>query len=111
MSLESHPPSYGPTTMNSRELVAAALKGEPVPRVPVGPLAVHFCARAMGCSLHDYTTNARVLSESVIRLDGRFTPDAVWVSADTWVSAQAMGANAGGTAPDRPFGGLGPPLV
>jgi MtaA/CmuA family methyltransferase len=97
--------------MNSRQLVASALKGEAVPRIPVGPLAVHFCARVTGCNLRDYTTDPRVLAESVIRYWERFRPDAVWVSADTWVSAEAMGAKVGATSPDQPFGGLGQPLV
>ncbi len=97
--------------MNSRELVQATLRGEPTPRVPVGPLAVHFCARVMGSTLRDYTTNARVLAESVVRYWERFKPDAVWISADTWVSAQAMGAKVEAPAPDQPFGGVGPPLV
>ena len=97
--------------MDSRELVASALAGLPVPRVPVGPLAVHFCARAAGYSLREYTTSAQVLADSVIRYYERFKPDAVWVSADTWVSAEAMGAQVGATDDNQPFGGLDEPLV
>jgi hypothetical protein len=43
---------YGPSSPSS----AVAL---PVPRVPVGPLAVHFCARAAGYTLREYTTSAQ----------------------------------------------------
>lgn len=82
-----------------------------MPRTAVGPLAVHFCARVAGVSLDAYTRDPRVLADSVIRYYERFRPDAVWVSADTWVSAQAMGARVGPTAADLPWGGLGPPLV
>jgi MtaA/CmuA family methyltransferase len=97
--------------MTSRELVLAALRGEPVPRVPTGPLAVHFCARVAGYTLCEYSTNARALADSVIRYHERFKPDAVWLSADTWVSAEAMGAQVGATDGDQPLGGLGGPLI
>jgi len=97
--------------MTSRQLVRAALAGQPVPRVPTGPLAVHYCAGVAGCTLRQYTTNARVLADSVIRYYERFRPDAVWLSADTWVSAEAMGARVGATDDNQPFGGIGEPLV
>ncbi len=77
----------------------------------MGPLAVHYCARLAGISLDAYTSDPRTLADCVIRYYERFRPDAVWVSADTWVSAQAMGARVGAVAPDQPWGGLGPPLV
>lgn len=97
--------------MDSRNLMVRALSGQSVPRVPTGPLAVHFCAKAAGVSVREYSSNPRMLAESVIRYFERFRPDAVWVSADTWVSAQAMGATVGAVADDQPFGGLGRPLV
>lgn len=97
--------------MNSKELVARALQGRDVPRPPVGPLAVHFCASLAGYTLRQYTTDARALADSVIRYHERFQPDAVWLSADTWVSANAMGAPVGATDDQQPFGGHGVPLV
>ncbi len=97
--------------MTSKELGRLALAGEPVPRVPTGPLAVHFCARLAGRSLREYTTNARILADSVIGYYERFHPDAVWVSADTWVSAEAMGAKVGAVGDNQPFGGIGEPVV
>lgn len=96
---------------NSKELVAAALRGETTHRVPTGPLAVHFCARIAGHSLHRYSTDAAALAESVLRYHERFRPDAIWVSADTWVSAEAMGARVGATNSDQPLGGMGEPAV
>lgn len=96
---------------SSKELVSRALAGLPVPRVPVGPLAVHYCAKVSGISVRDYTSSARKLAESVIRYAERFQPDAVWVSADTWVSAEAMGAQVGVVDEDQPWAGTGMPLV
>jgi MtaA/CmuA family methyltransferase len=97
--------------MNSRQLIAATLAGHPAPRVPNGMLAVHSCAGPAGYSLRRYTTDPVAMADSVIRYYERFKPDAVWLSADTWVSAEAMGATVGPTGEDQPFGGLGPPLV
>ena len=97
--------------MNSRQLVAAALAGSPIPRVPNGMLAVHSCARPAGYSLRHSRSDARALADSVLRYYERFKPDAIWLSADTWVSAEAMGAMVGPTGDDQPFGGLGDPMV
>jgi uroporphyrinogen-III decarboxylase len=96
---------------NSKEIVHQALQGRAPGRVPAGPLAVHYCARVAGVSLREYTTNPRVLADCVLRYYERFRPDAVWLSADTWVTAQAMGAAVGATTDDQPFGGLGAPCI
>ena len=76
---------------NSKQLVLRALRGEAIPRAATGPLAVHYCAHSAGVSLADYTQDPHVLADCVLRYYEQFRPDAVWVSADTWVTAQAMG--------------------
>lgn len=97
--------------MTPKQLFLSALRGEPVPRVPVAPLAVHFCASVTGVSLHRYTSDAAALAEAVLGYYERFRPDAIVLSADTWVSAQAMGATVGPLSEDQPWGGQGEPLV
>jgi MtaA/CmuA family methyltransferase len=97
--------------MTARELVQRALNGQTVPRPAVGPLAVHYCAKIGGVSLRDYTLKPDVLAECVIRYHRKFQPDVVWLSSDTWVSAQAMGATVAFPADDQPMGGTGEPLV
>lgn len=97
--------------MTSKQLVAAALAGQPVPRVPTGPLAVHFCAGHAGYTLRQYTTDPAIMAECVIRYYERFKPDAIWLSADTWVNAEAMGVKVGASSDHQPFGALGGPLV
>jgi MtaA/CmuA family methyltransferase len=72
---------------------------------------VHYCAGLAGVSIRDYTTNPQILAECVIRYYERFKPDAIWLSADTWISAGAMGARVGATEDNQPFSGLGQPLV
>ncbi|MFI5355806.1 MAG: uroporphyrinogen decarboxylase family protein [Opitutales bacterium] len=99
------------STLNSHQLVLDALAGRPVPRPPVVPMAVHFCARVAGLTLHRYTSEAAAMADAIIRYYERFRPDAVCVSADTWVSAEAMGARVGPLGEDQPWGGLGEPRV
>ncbi len=94
-----------------REAIGRALRGEATTAVPAGPLAVHFCARLAGITIREYSTNAGALADSVIRYHERFRPDAVWVSADTWVSAEAMGATVIAPADDQPLCGSGEPRV
>ncbi len=95
----------------SRQLVEQTLAGLPVPRPAVGPLAVHYCAGRAGVSLREYTSDARVLAACVTRYFEEFLPDAVWLSADTWVTAQAMGAAVDFPGDDQPMAGIGEPLV
>lgn len=95
----------------SRQLVTRAIQGLENPRVPTGPLAVHFCAALAGYTLRQYTTHPQALANSVIRYYERFRPDAVWVSADTWVSAEAMGVRVGASGDNQPFGRVGEPLI
>jgi uroporphyrinogen decarboxylase len=95
----------------SKQIVLRALRGEDTPRPAVGPLAVHYCAHVAGRSLREYTTDAGVLAECVLRYYERFRPDAVWVSADTWVVAEAMGAATRFPGDEQPKCGTGEPLV
>jgi len=97
--------------MDSKRLVERVLQGLDTPGVAVGPLAVHYCAGLAGFTLRDYSTKPQALADSVLRYYDQFRPDAVWVSADTWVSAQAMGAKVGATDEHQPLGGVGPSLV
>ena len=99
------------TTLRSKELVQRALQGKETPRIAYGPLAVHYCASVAGVSLQQYTTDARVLSDCILKYYERFRPDAVWISADTWVTAEAMGAKVRFPDERSPLGGTGEPLV
>jgi MtaA/CmuA family methyltransferase len=97
--------------LSSRQIVTRALAGEPLPRPATGPLAVHYCARLAGVSLRQYTIDPQVLADCVVRYYERFRPDAVWLSADTWVTAQAMGAAVAFVSDDQPLGGTGDPAI
>lgn len=98
-------------SFDSRQVVLRAVRGEPIPRPAVGPLAVHYCARRAGRSLRDFTTDPKTLADCVARYYEAFRPDAVWLSADTWVTAEAMGAPTRFPGEDQPKGGTGEPLI
>ena len=111
------PPQQGFVARRSRELpsskqlVGEVLAGRTSPRAVAGPLAVHYCAGLAGVSLRDYTLNPRCLADCIIRYYERFRPDAVWMSADTWVTAQAMGASVGFPNQQQPMAGVGGPCI
>jgi len=93
--------------MTARQRVLAALAGERVDHIPVGPLAVHSCAALVGASLREYSLSAETLAAAVVRYAEVFEPDAVWISADTWVTAEAMGAEVAAEREDQPVAGNG----
>lgn len=97
--------------LSGKERVLRALRGEPVDHPASGPLAVHFCAVQAGVTLKEYTLDARVLADCVVRYHEKYRPDAVWLSADTWVTAQAMGRAVDFPSPDQPMCGVGEALV
>lgn len=97
--------------VNSRDLVRAALAGKPTPRVPAGPLVVHAAAALAGVPIEEYTLDPGVMVDCVCRYYERFRPDAVWLSADTWVTAEAMGAAVAFPGPNQPMAGAGGPCV
>ncbi len=97
--------------LTSKQLVERSLAGQATPRPAAGPLAVHYCAGLAGVSLREFTSDARRLADCVLHYYNEFRPDAVWLSADTWVTAQAMGATVGFPGDDQPMAGRGKPLV
>jgi uroporphyrinogen decarboxylase len=92
--------------MTSRDIVHKALRGEKTPRPACGPLAVHFCAVDNGVSIRDFTLDSALHADCIIRYHEKYRPDAVWISADTWVTAEAMGASVNFPCNDQPMAGL-----
>jgi len=97
--------------ISSRDLMFMTLRGEPHRHIPSGPLAVHYCAKEADINLHAYTFNPSLLAQSVIHYYDKFRPDAVWISNDTWVTAEAMGASVAFAGEGQPLGGTGQPLI
>ena len=99
------------TASSSKDLVRRALRGLKTFRPVGGPLAVHYCAQLAGVSLREYTLNPRTMADCVLRYYETFQPDAIWLSADTWVTAQAMGASVAFPSENQPLAGIGQPYV
>ena len=93
--------------MTSKELVKTAIKGEPVHQPACGPLATFFCASDAGIALREFTLDPDVQVECILRYFEKYRPDAVWISVDTWVTAEAMGAPVFSPLGDQPL--TGPP--
>ena len=98
-------------TLTSKELLHLTLNGHEHNRVPSGPLAVQYCAALKGISIRDYTYNPEAMADSIIHYYNTFKPDAVWISNDTWVTAEAMGAAVGFPDDQQPLCGTGAPLI
>jgi uroporphyrinogen decarboxylase len=97
--------------MTPKEKITNTLNGKNVEHFPTSPLAAHYCAQLAGYSIKEYTMNPKALAESVLAYYEIFKPDAVWVSADTWVTAEAMGAQVVFPDENQPMGGIGGPLI
>lgn len=106
-----HPIHRPVESANSRDLVRAVLAGMNPPRVPIGPLAVHATAVMAGVRIEDYTLDPTVMVDCICRYYERFRPDAVWLSADTWITAESMGAAVAFPGPNQPMAGTGDPCV
>jgi uroporphyrinogen decarboxylase len=91
--------------VTSRELVSRSLRGEPVPRPACGPLATFFCAVDAGISLREFSLNPEAQVECLLRYYETYLPDSVWISADTWITAEAMGAPVSAPSENQPLGG------
>ena len=91
--------------MTAKDLIKRAIKGEPKPRIACGPLATFFCAADAGTSLREFSLNADVQVDCILRYHHKYRPDAVWISTDTWVTAEAMGAKVFSTLGDHPLTG------
>jgi len=63
------------TRMTSIQRVLAAIRNQPVDRVPTMPLVKQFCTRQMGRNYSEYNQNHRVLVECQLKIHERFSFD------------------------------------
>jgi uroporphyrinogen decarboxylase len=77
--------------MTGKQRITAALRGESHDRVPVAPIVGQAAAGFCGVSIHEHAHNPRLLAQCQIECARRFGYDAVYISADTWVNAEAVG--------------------
>lgn len=79
--------------MNSRERCLAAIRGEPVDRVPVFPLLMFFAQKRLGVSYREFATNAHVLAEAQISIRNTFGVDAITACSDAFRVSADLGAD------------------
>ena len=93
--------------MNGRERCLAAIRGEPVDRVPVFPLLMFFSADRAGITYREYATSGPATAASQLLVRERFPVDAITACSDAFrVSADLGDGVPGGQAspscpPDR----------
>jgi uroporphyrinogen decarboxylase len=78
--------------ITGRERIVAAMKRSYADRIPVGLILGAFRATILGCPLKDYWTDGKKLAEGTLAAYERFGHDAVEVSWDIMMEAEAAGA-------------------
>ncbi len=78
--------------MNSRDLVLAALAGQPHPRVPVAQHNFTFCARQAGVTLERFRRDPHLAARIMADAAEKYGYDAIILDFDTSTLAEALGA-------------------
>lgn len=76
---------------SGKELYLKALNREKNNMVPVTPIIGHFAGSFSGYTIKEFTTNPEILAESLLNAQNHFGYDAIYIAADTWINAEAMG--------------------
>jgi len=78
--------------MNSKQRCLAAMKGNPVDRVPVFPLLMFLTADRAGISYREFATNGRAMAQAQLLIREKFAVDAITACSDAFrVSADLGG--------------------
>ncbi len=93
--------------MTGKQRALAAFRGEPQDRVPVIPIVGQAAARLCGVSIRKHAQDPRTLARCQIECARRFGYDGVYIAADTWVNAEAVGFPNMEHPPDAPACGHG----
>ncbi len=83
---------HGKNTMTALERVLAVYGGARADKIPVVPIIGQAAARLNGMTMSAECKSPEALAESRIACLERFQYDGIYISADTWVTAEAMGA-------------------
>ena len=70
--------------MNRKERCLSAIRGQPVDKVPVFPLLMHFAQQRLGISYRAFATNGRLLAEAQVNVLGKFAIDAITACSDAF---------------------------
>jgi MtaA/CmuA family methyltransferase len=93
--------------MTGKQRALAALRGEPQDRVPVIPIVGQAGAALCGVSIRDHAHDPRTLARCQVECARRFGYDGLYIAADAWVNAEAVGFPHVEHPPDAPACGHG----
>ena len=95
--------------MTSLERILAVFQGKRPDAIPVVPILGQAAAKLNGMTVSAELLSAETLAESRIACLERFRYDGLYISAETWVTAEAMGAPVS-YSDDTPIQGMTPLL-
>lgn len=78
--------------MNRKSRCLAALRGEPVDRVPVFPLLMSFASKRIGVSYRTFATQGDIMAEAQVNILRRFSVDAITACSDAFRITADLGA-------------------
>jgi uroporphyrinogen decarboxylase len=93
--------------MTAKQRALAAFRGEPQDRVPVVPIVGQAAATLCGVPIREHAHDPHTLARCQIECARRFGYDGVYIAADTWVNAEAVGFPHMEHPPDAPACGHG----
>jgi MtaA/CmuA family methyltransferase len=79
--------------MNNRQRFMAALRGEPVDRVPVFPLLMFLAADRAAISYRRYATEGRAMAHAQLRVQEAFDLDAITACSDAFRISADLGGD------------------
>jgi MtaA/CmuA family methyltransferase len=77
--------------MTAKERALAALRGEPSDRPAVIPIVGQAAASLCGVRVGEHARDPELLARCQVQCARRFGYDGVYIAADTWVNAEAIG--------------------
>ncbi len=77
--------------MNSKERCLNTIQGLPVDRVPVFPLLMFFAADRAKITYRDYATNGHAMAEAQLKIQERFSVDAITSCSDAFRISADLG--------------------
>ncbi len=77
--------------MNALQRTQSAIRGRPVDRLPCFPILIAPACQLVGVKQGDYSQDADVMADTLLRARELTGADGIYVSRDNWVQHQALG--------------------
>ena len=78
--------------MNNRERCVAAIKGNPVDRIPIFPLLMFFAQHRLGITYREFATNGHALADAQLNVQDKFNLDVITACSDAYRVTADLGA-------------------